>query len=91
MSTKGTYLAWIVVSNINEARKFFTETLGFKELSFHEEYKWAEFQGKEGGGMIGIAQHEAHSEIPAGGNAVLTFTVDDISKAKKERGLLGPS
>lgn len=82
MSTKGTFLSWIVVSDIKEARKFFTETLGFKELCFVEEYKWAEFQGKEGGSIIGVAEQDP--QMKAGSNSIITFTVDDVVKAKKE-------
>lgn len=84
MSTKGNYLSWIVVSNIDEARKFFAEVLGLKENAYAPEFKWAEFQGKNGGGLIGIGEYDKQSDIPAGSNAVLTFSVDDIVIAKKE-------
>jgi predicted enzyme related to lactoylglutathione lyase len=79
MKAKGSFLSWIVVSNLKEARKFFVEVLGLKEHSFYEgEYKWAEYQGDEGQ-MIGVAEKD--EQLPAGNNAVITFTVDDIEKA----------
>lgn len=84
MSTKGAYLAWIVVSDLKKARKFFVDVLDMKELSFHEEYKWAEYQGKEGGFMIGVAGQDDHTEMKPGSNAIVTFTVADVVQAKKD-------
>lgn len=83
MVAKATYLSWIIVSDIQKARKFFKD-LGMKELSFDEQFKWAEFQGKEGGALVGVAEKSDHDPEPAGGNAVITFSVDNMDKAKKE-------
>lgn len=83
MVSKGSYLSWIVVSNIEEGRKFFSEVLGLKERAYDPQYKWAEFSG-EGGTIVGICEYSEHSDIQAGSNAVMTFTVDDLTKAKKE-------
>lgn len=84
MVAKATYLSWIIVSDIEKARKFFTESLGMKELSFDPQYKWAEYQGKAGGGLVGVAQKSDMDPEPAGGNAVITFNVDNLDEAKKE-------
>lgn len=82
MTTQGSYLAWIVVSDLKKARRFFTDVLEMKELSFHEQYNWAEYQGKEGGFMIGVAGED--EQMKPGSNAVITLTVNDIVQAKKD-------
>lgn len=84
MSVKATNLCWIVVSDLKKAIKFYTETLGLKLLNSTEEFGWAELQGKDGGTVIGLAQASSHNPVKAGSNAVLTFTVDDIEKARQE-------
>lgn len=73
-------LSWVVVSDVKKAKKFFTEILGLKELSFSEEYGWAEFHGDEGGTLIGVAQE--NEDMEAGVNAIITFTVEDIVKTR---------
>ena len=87
-------LAWIVVSDIKKARKFFTETLGLKEHAYSEEYGWIELCGQDGGTMIGIAQENEKTEIKSGQNAVITLTVDNLEETiaafkKKNVKLLG--
>ncbi len=74
-------LAWIVVSDINRARKFFTETIGLKEHVFSEEHFWAELGAEKGGSVLGIAQE--NPEMKAGSNAVVTFTVDNLDSTLK--------
>lgn len=78
MNAKSTNLAWISVSDFDKALKFYKETLGFKELSVSKEYGWAELQGVDGGGMIGIALKDPSGPIQPGNNAVITITVDKI-------------
>lgn len=78
---KSSNLTWISVSDFKKARKFFTETLGLKELSCAEEMGWVELQGQEGGGTIGVGL--AHDMAP-GSNAIITFTVDDVDQAAAE-------
>jgi predicted enzyme related to lactoylglutathione lyase len=77
-------LAWIVVSDIKKARKFFIETLGLKEHIYTEEYGWAELSGQDGGTKIGLAQKSDKSEIEAGENAVITLTVANLEKTVAE-------
>ncbi len=81
MDVKGMHLSWIVVSNIESAIKFYTETVGLTLMEFSKEYGWAELMGKDGA-RLGIAQHSASSEVAVGGNAVVTISVVDIEKAK---------
>jgi predicted enzyme related to lactoylglutathione lyase len=75
-------LAWIVVKDIKEAVKFYTETVGLKLLKLDEEFGWAELQGPNGGAMLGIAQENDKDPIKAGNNACLTFTVKDLEKSR---------
>ena len=81
MDVKGIHLSWIVVSNIESAIKFYTETVGLTLMEFSKEYGWAELMGKDGA-RLGIAQHNSSSEVAIGGNAVVTISVADIEKAK---------
>lgn len=77
-------LAWIVVSDFAKALKYYTEVVGLKVRESHPEFGWAELVGTEGGGCLGIAQANDRESIPAGSNAVVTFTVTDLAKAKAE-------
>lgn len=81
---KSSDLSWIVVSDIKKARKFFTEVLGLKESSFNDDFGWLELQGAEGGAYIGVAQEGAEKEMQLGKGAVITLTVDNIEKTRKE-------
>lgn len=84
MGIQSNDLSWIVVSDLKKARKFYSETLGLKEMTYDEKCGWMEFQGKEGGATIGISQINEHCPLPAGANAVITLTVDDIEQSVKE-------
>lgn len=77
---KNSNLSWISVSDINKARDFFSNTLGLKEMNFSEEHGWAEMTFEEGGYTLGIAQEDP--QLPAGENAVVTITVEDIEEAR---------
>jgi predicted enzyme related to lactoylglutathione lyase len=80
--TKSFDLAWIVVKDLKEAVKFYTETVGLKLLELHEEFGWAELQGPNGGAMLGIAQENDNDPYKAGTNACLTFTVENLEKSR---------
>ncbi len=84
MAVKSMQLCWIVVANLKQAIKFYTEVLGLKLLSSTEELGWAELQGKDGEGLIGLAQANDHYAIKPGSNAVITFTVEDMEQARLE-------
>lgn len=77
-------LAWIVVSDIKKAKKFFAETLGLKEHTYAEELGWAEFEGSEGGTRIGLAQESEEQGTCAGENAIITLTVDNLETTVSE-------
>lgn len=83
MNLKSIDLAWIVVNDIQQAIKFYTETVGFKLMEFHEDFGWAELQGPNGGAKLGIAQlrPESNDGVLPGQNAVLTFTVKNLDTA----------
>lgn len=83
MSIKSMGLAWITVSDFNEAVKFYTEVVGLKLMEKNEEWGWAELQG-ETGACLGIAKACEKSGSKAGQNAVVTFTVEDLDQSKSE-------
>jgi predicted enzyme related to lactoylglutathione lyase len=76
-------LAWVVVKDFKKAVQFYKEVMGLVLLQVDEQFGWAEFQGKDGGMRLGVSQMCEHSG-PAGQNAVVALTVDDIVKAKAE-------
>lgn len=79
-------LCWIVVKDIKAAVKYYTEVVGLQLAEMNEEYGWAELEGIDGGsrlGIVGIAQENAQDSMKAGQNAVMTFTVDNLEKAKE--------
>lgn len=78
-------LSWIVVKNLKEAVKFYTEVVGLQLDVLEEQMGWAELHGKNGGGRLGIAQMSGHGEpIAPGQNAIVTFTVSHLEKALEE-------
>ncbi len=77
MSTKGVYLSWIVVNDIEAAIKFYTEVAGLQLREFHKDFGWAELSGPEGM-TLGLAQESQEQQTKAGTNAVVTITVEDI-------------
>lgn len=78
-------LAWIVVKDIKQAIKFYTETMGLKLESFDENFGWAELRGhEEGGARLGIAQTSQHESIQPGQNAIITFTVENFDEARAD-------
>lgn len=83
MKVTGIQLAWIVVSDISTAIKFYTETVGLKLCEFNKEYGWAELSGPEGA-RLGLAQANAAYGAKAGTNAVPTITVEDIEITRQE-------
>lgn len=81
MLIKKIALPWITVSDIERAKKLYVETLGFQIHEEQKDFGWLEVRcGSE---FIGIWQAGKESEDKPGQNAVLTFEVDDILKAKE--------
>lgn len=83
VAAKSIDVIWVVVSNLDEAVAYYTETLGFTLQEFHKEYKWAEVQGANGGTRLGLAEENAEMQIKAGTNAVVTYSVESIEEAKE--------
>ena len=84
MKPKKIELSWIVVSNLREAEKFYTDVIGMKVVERCEEYGWMEVQGREGGARLGIAQASDQEDVPAGSNAVVAITVDNLNSSMAE-------
>lgn len=74
-------LIWISVKDFDQAVKFYKEKLGLEQKDYNPEYKWAEFEGYNGGARLGICEYSEESPIAAGDNAVISFTVDDLDAA----------
>lgn len=83
MKAEGFHLAWITVKDLDKAIAFYTETVGLELIQYHQEYRWAELSGPHGA-KLGIGEENPQSEVPAGGNAVVTITVDDMNKALEQ-------
>ncbi len=84
MTTKSIDLSWVVVKDLTKAVKFYTEVLGLELKEMNETFGWAELQATGGGSRLGIAQNNDFSPVGPGSNAVVTFTVEDIERAKSE-------
>ncbi len=84
MQVKEIGLSWIVVKDIKAAVQYYTNVVGLKLMEFNEQYGWAELEGHEGGSRLGIAQENPQEKVSAGQNAVVTFTVANLDKVKKE-------
>lgn len=84
MSVNGINLIWIVVKDLKEAVKFYTEVVGMNLESIHEQFGWAELIGKEGGVRMGIAQKNDFDNMAPGSNAVITLTVKNIEETKQD-------
>lgn len=84
MAIRGIELAWISVTDMKRAKSFFVDKLGLKINADTPEYGWMEFEGKDGGCLLGVGSGSGHPDLKAGHNAVVTFTVDDIEKTKAE-------
>ena len=80
---KGIQLAWIVVKDLKQSLKFYTEVVGLKLHEMNEQYGWAELSGKEDGMRLGIAQKSDYEVIQPGQNAVVTLTVEDLEKTRE--------
>lgn len=83
MEIKKIGLCSITVSNLEESKKFFVNILGLKTSSENAEYGWLELTGTQGGNILGLGQ-ESEEGFQAGGNAIVSFVVDDLEKAQLE-------
>jgi predicted enzyme related to lactoylglutathione lyase len=78
-------LAWVSVTDMDKAKKFFVDTLGMKIVEDNAEYNWVELSGQNGGTRLGFgtcSPKEGGPLLP-GQNAVISLTIDDIQAAKK--------
>lgn len=86
MRAKSLNLVWIVVKDFKKAIKFYTEVVGLKLINSSEEWGWAELEAAEGGIRLGIGRYQPECQdfVGPGQNSVMTFTVANIDKARKE-------
>ncbi|MCB1134647.1 MAG: VOC family protein [Chlamydiia bacterium] len=79
MTVKGMELCWIVVSDLDDAIRYYNEVIGLQLLEHHPDHGWAELQGSTGA-RLGLAQANADMEMHAGVNAVPAFTVENLER-----------
>ncbi|MBS4168233.1 VOC family protein [Parachlamydia sp. AcF125] len=84
MKIQAIKLCWVVVSDLEQAIKFYQECLGLQLKEWNKEFGWAEFEGYEGGGRLGVSQANEYTPLSAGSNAVVALNVEDIEKAKED-------
>ncbi len=81
MLVKKMGLPWITVSDLQAAKKFYVEVMGFELFEENLEANWLEV--KCGESLIGIWQALPNVYDKPGQNAVLTFTVENIENTKR--------
>lgn len=86
MKIKKIELSWVIVSDFEKSKKFFSETLGLHIAEKSPNYNWMELEAEDKGMRLGVGEYEPEysKDDKPGQNAVLTFTVEDIVEAKKE-------
>lgn len=83
MKPQGFYMAWVLVENLAQGKKFFTDVLGLECVSHAPEYNWAEFTAG-GGAHIGMGEACPETPMKAGSNAVICINVQDLIATKAE-------
>lgn len=83
MKVNGIHLTWIVVSNLDEAIKYYSEVVGLTVKTIDKQYGWAELAGPHGS-TLGLAQENKEMNQTAGTNAVVTVVVANIQEARDE-------
>lgn len=89
MSIEGIQLTWVVVKNLENAIKFYTESLGFTLKEHVPEFGWAELEGTTGS-RLGLAQEQDTpnewdgTHFKAGSNGVVAITVKDIDAVSRD-------
>jgi predicted enzyme related to lactoylglutathione lyase len=71
-------VAWFSVKDFEEAKKFYSHTLGLKKIL--EIQGWAEFSHAEGEASIGLATNPQAGKEPG---ATIVLRVDDIERERK--------
>lgn len=77
---KGMNVVHYYVSDWARAKEFYNESLGLNLFWALDEAGWAEFGGPEEP-RLAINLWQGEGPVPAGGGAVVVFTVDDIDEA----------
>lgn len=79
-------LAWFFVKSLEKAKNLFVDILGLKVFENHVPFGWLRL-GVENGQRIGMAEMGAgdpETELAPEQNAIATFTVKNIERAKKD-------
>jgi catechol 2,3-dioxygenase-like lactoylglutathione lyase family enzyme len=73
---------WYRVSDLDAARAFYTDRLGFREVYFDEDARWIRLE--RDAVEVSISDGEFQGDEAAGDEAVATVDVDDV-KAEADR------
>lgn len=73
-------VAWYGVKNLNEAKKFYGETLGLEKV--FEMTGWAEYAHAPGATAIGLAEQPGANGNPGG--AVVVLRVDNLDRTRQD-------
>ena len=84
MAVVGINLSWIAVSDLEKAIEYYTNVVGLTLLEKHPQFGWAELSGPNGA-RLGLAQASEEGGPAAGGNAVVSITIDSIEAFKNEK------
>lgn len=86
MKIKKISLGWIISSDAEKTKNFFSDVIGMRVTDSNPEFGWFELQGTAHDGIaLGIGQyHQNHGADKPGQNAVLALEVDDLAQAKEE-------
>lgn len=77
-------LSWILVDDLEESVKYYSEIMGFKIVRFDAEAGWAELSGSINEKRIGLCLKSFYEVIHPGKNAIISLNVEDIFKAKAD-------
>ena len=81
MKVKKSDLAWVSVSELKQAKEFFTDVLGLSVSSSNEQFGWMELSAPEGGLTLGLGKGDQGPK--PGSGAIVAYNVDDINAMKK--------
>jgi len=81
MLVKKMGLPWITVSNLQKAKDFYVNVMGFEIVEENTNVKWLEV--KCGDSILGVWQAFEGAPDKPGQNAVITFTVDNLENTKE--------
>ena len=84
VAVKKIELISLSVTDLAQAKKFFTQTVGLNLVKDCPEFGWLELCGTDGGTTLGIGKKNEQCGNMDQKNAVISLTVDDIVATKAD-------